>query len=203
MVDAFERWCIFYDCDSRVVPPDGPPQALHDYADAIIQRAAAGEAKRTYENGNRVARLAQARKVTLKDGSPGLAFVVTMGDKRGANPSFLHFDGGKARDPEREEGEVLGSSCHCILRLTPDPDHDGRYRLLVEERSRLGRSPLELLFNHELREQADIGNDRFLRQCTGSEVKTRLHVDLNTRQSQQMADAVEQGGFFFIEMSYT
>ncbi|MGU3313954.1 hypothetical protein ACLBWH_00260 [Sphingomonas sp. M6A6_1c] len=200
MADAHERWFIYYDYDTHVLPEDAPAQHFHDYADEIIRRANNGDVKRTYEKENRVARIAQARRVELRDGTPGLAFVVTLGDRRGSSPSWVHYERGEARDAERWDGEVKGLSCHVLMRLTPDDTKEGRYRMLVEETPHLGRAPLERLLNHELREQAFLTNARFRRRATGSEVKTWVTGNLDARRSQELADAFDRGKFMPIEL---
>ncbi|GEM_PF-2274442 len=200
MVDSFDRWCLF--CDFEIhAPGEGAPQPdLNDYVDELIALAQSGEAKRIFENDNRVTRIAEAQRVNLPDGSPALAMLITLGDRRGANPSFIHFEDGAARDAERLDGEVKGASAHCILSLTQDPQAVGRYRMLVEEIQGIGRTPITRLIGSVLTKIAEDAGDRYVNPRTGRQNKYRPVVEVHPRRSREMADALDDGAFLPVEL---
>lgn len=190
MADSLIRWCLF--CDVQVQPshPRGPQPDLMDYVDALERRAAAGEALRRFENENRITRIADTRRVDLPDGSPALAFIVTLGDKRGAHPAFIHFDEGIARDAEKQPGEVRGASAHCLLKLQHDDDNPSHHRLLIEEVRGIGRTPITRLLASELKQIAEEQGEVFRDPSDGRQRPFRPVIQVHPRQSKEMSDAL-------------
>ncbi|TZG28599.1 hypothetical protein [Sphingomonas montanisoli] len=194
-MDTFDRWCLFCDFEFRADHASAPQPILADYIDDLIHLVGRGEAKRVFEHESRVTRIAQARKVNLADGTEALAMVITLGNKRGADPAFLHFDLGGARSPEKEDGEVKGYSAHCLVRLSPDDDRPDRYRMLLEEVRGIGRTPVTRLLNRALRQISKDRGERFLNPDTGRWNNFAAIVEVNPRQSQDLARALEHGAF--------
>lgn len=155
---------------------------------------------RIYERENRVARIAHARLLDLPNGSRALAMVITLGDRRGANPAFVHFRQGHAREAERLEGEVVGVSAHCIVELDEDPDHVGRHRMIIEEARGMGRTPINLLFNSELKAISTGRDERFVNPDTGNPNQVRPVLQIWPQQSRQMQQALENGTLSMIEL---
>ena len=200
MVDAFHRWCLFCHAELRSGARNGPRVHLADYAEDIVHRSEAGEALRVYERENRVARVAQARVIDLQTGSRALAIVITLGARRGANPAFVHFQQGRARDAERLDGEVAGVSAHCIVELDEDPDHVGRHRMIIEEARGIGRTPINLLLNSELKTISTGRDERFVAPDTGNRNQVRPTMQIWPQQSRQMQQALENGTLSMIEL---
>lgn len=200
MVDVYDRWCLF--CDFEVhAPGEGAPQPiLDDYVDPLIAMAEAGAAKRVFENENRVTRIASARRVTLPDGSAALAMLITLGDRRGADPGFIHFDEGVARDAEKLDGEVKGVSSHCVLSLVQDPQAVGRFRMLLEETRGIGRTPMTRLLGAVLTTIAEDRGERYINPRTGRQNKFRPIVEVHPRRSREMAEALDEGSFLPVDL---
>lgn len=196
MVDSFDRWCLFCDFEIHASHKAAPQPSLDDYVDDLIAKSNRKEAKRIFEHDNRITRISSARRATLPDGSPCLEMLITLGDKRGATPSFVDFDGGDARDAERFDGEVKGASAHCILRLTEDHDHPSRYRMLLEEVRGLGRTPVTRLLATVLRELSVERGDQFRNPESNRMNALRPVVAVNPRRSQEMAQALSNSASF-------
>lgn len=200
MADAFRRWCLFCDLELHSSPPTAPPVALNEYIDDIVARADAGLAKRVFENENRVMRIARATPINLPDGNPALALLITLGDRRGADPSFLNFEEGAARDAEKYEGEVKALSAHCVLRIPQDHNHPGRHRFLMEEVQGIGRTQLSRLLQHVVRQISKDRNERFENPETGRMNKLIPVLDVMPRQSSAMLHALQHGVFQPVEL---
>jgi len=201
MADALSRWCVF--CDAEVhsgARQRGPRVRFEDYVDDIIARSRRGEALRVYERENRVMRIADARRIVLPSGYEGLAMAVTLGDRRGSNPSFVHFARGHARDPEKREGEVKGLSAHCIVELQENEDHPGRHRMLLEDATGMGRTPISNLLGTQLREISTSRDERFRNPDTGRMIQLRPVIEVWPQKSRQMQDALERGTLSVVEL---
>lgn len=200
MVDSLSRWCLFCDFEVHPSPPEAPQPALNDYIDELQARIEAGEAKRIFENENRITRIVDGRRVELPNGDPGFAMVITLGDRRGANPSFLHFENGDVRDAERFEGEVTGSSAHCVIRLVEDEGQPGRYRMFLEEVRGIGRTPITRLLTSELKDLARDRNERFRNPDTNRLNACRPIGEVHPRRSKEVANALDHGSFMPVEL---
>lgn len=202
MPDHQDRWCLFYDFEMRPSPKDGPLSPLVRFVNPLLERVRLGEAKKTLDRDRRVVRIADGRRLMIGNDAC-VALVITLGNSAAANPSFIDFEGGVARDAERRVGEVPGTSAHCILRLTPDPESPFRHRMLLEESAGLGRSTVERLFNSELSAIAAARRDTFVRERTNSRLNVRPVVHMSGHQSRQMEDALAGGTFGPIELINT
>jgi hypothetical protein len=200
MPDALSRWCLFCDAEVHSGARGGPRVFFENYVDDIIFRAQNGSAVRVYERENRVMRVADARRVGLPSGHPGIAMVITLGDRRGANPSFVHFAQGQARDPERLDGEVKGLSAHCIVELVEDEDHVGRHRMLIEDATAIGRTPLTRLLASELRAISKQRDERFRSPDTGGNIQLRPAIEVWPQKSPQLQAALETGRLGIVEL---
>lgn len=200
MVDARSRWCLFCDAEVHSGARHGPRVRLSDYVDDLVARSDRGEATRVYAHETRVARVSHARRVQLPNGHEGLALVVTLGDARGATPSFLHFTQGHARDAERLEGEVKGLSAHALIDLTEDADHIGRHRMLLEESRGLGRTAVTLLMRSEMRAISTGRDERFRDPETGNMNQVRPTLEVWPQQSRQLEEALAHGSFGPVEL---
>lgn len=200
MIDEFERWCLFCDFELHAVGDRPPQPLLTDYVDALMSMVDADEAKRVFENDNRVSRIASAKVVQLPNGSDALAMVITLGDRRGADPGFIHFDGGQTHDAEKFEGEVKGVSAHCVLSLEQDPQSTGRYRFLLEEARGLGRTPVTRLLGAILKRISSDRGDRYVNPQTGRQNRLRPVVEVHPRRSKAIADALDEGNFLPVEL---
>lgn len=200
MIDVFDRWCLFCDFEVHASAREAPQPLLGDYVGDLIARAERGEAKRVFDRENRVTRIAGARRVQLPDGGLALALLITLGDRRGADPAFLHFDNGTARDAEKLEGEVKGASAHCIIRLDEDPELRGRYRMLLEEVRGIGRTPVTRLIGAVLKDIAHERGDRFRNPQTNRFNAVRPVVEVHPRCSREMADALNNASFLPVEL---
>lgn len=200
MVDAFHRWCLFCHAEIRSEARGGPRVRLDDYIMDMLQRSEQGTALRIYEHENRVARVAEARVVDLPNGNAGVALVITLGDRRGANPAFVHYGHGVSREAERLEGEVKGVSAHCLIELAEDPDHIGRHRMVIEEVRGIGRTPVTDLLNSELRTISTDRDERFVSPDTGGNIQLRPRIQVWPQQSREMREALETGTFGMIEL---
>lgn len=145
-------------------------------------------------------RVAAARRITLPNTHPGLAMVITLGDRRGANPSFVHFARGHARDPEKQEGEVKGLSAHCIIDLVEDENHVGRHKMLLEDATGMGRTPISRLFCTLLGSISKDRDERFRNQDTGTMIQLRPVMEVWPQKSRQMEEALEQGTLGVVEL---
>lgn len=190
MVDELQRWCLECDLQIRPAHPRGPYPVISDYVDDLIVRSNRGEAKRVSENSSRVTRISEAKRVPLPDGSEALAMVITLGNTRGARPAFIHFENGTARDAERLDGEVKGASAHCLLRLTQDGTHVGRYRIVIEDVRGIGRTPITRLIGSELRAIAEQRGENFIDPDSGRRLQHRAVVEVHPRQSSEMREAL-------------
>lgn len=200
MVDSLERWCLFCDLEFHALHPRGPQPILDDYVDELVAMADRREARRVFENGNRVTRIEKAKRCSLPDGTEALAMLITLGDKRGADPSFLHFDQGTARDPDKMEGEVKGASAHCMLRIAEDAEVRGRHRLLIEEVRGIGRTPVTRLLASVFREIAKDRGERFRNPDTGRIVGFVPIAEVHPRQSREMGAAFGANSFLPVEL---
>jgi hypothetical protein len=200
MVDSLNRWCLFCDLEVHPSAEHAPQPILSDYVDDLIALVDRGEAKRVFENETRITRIAAAREIKLNDDSPALAMLITLGDRRGSDPTFIHFDEGVARDPEKLEGEVRGVSAHVVIRLTGDPDAVGRYRMLIEEIRGIGRTPVTRLLASCLKEVAENRGDRFRNPTTNRMNAYRPIIEVHPRRSKAMADALDDGAFLPVDL---
>lgn len=200
MVDVYDRWCLFCDFEVHAPGEGAPPPVLDDYIDPLIAMAQAGTAKRIFENESRVTRISSATRVTLPDGSPAVALLITLGDRRGADPGFIHFDEGLARDAEKLDGEVKGVSSHCVLSLAQDPQAVGRFRMLLEETRGIGRTPVTRLLGAVLSAIAEDRGERYVNPRTGRQNKYRPIVEVHPRRSREMAEALDEGSFLPVDL---
>lgn len=200
MVDSLSRWCLFCDVEVHPSVQQAPQPELEDYVEDLLHLVAQGQAKRVFENESRVTRIAEARVIELDDGDRALAMLITLGDRRGSDPTFIHFEDGGARDPEKLAGEVRGVSAHALLRLTNDPQAVGRYRMLVEEIRGIGRTPITRLLASCLKEVAENRGDQFLNPATGRMNRYRPIIEVHPRRSKEMADALDNGAFLPVEL---
>lgn len=200
MPDALNRWCLHCHAEVHSGANNGPRVSFEDYVDDIIARSRQGVAFRVYERDNRVMRLSDARRVKLPNGHDGLATVLTLGDRRGASPSFVHFARGNARDPERRDGEVKGLSAHCLIELREDDDHPGRHRMLLEDATGIGRTPVSRMLRSQLREISKDRDERFKNPDTGRMIQLRPVIEVWPQNSRQMQDALETGALSVVEL---
>ncbi len=200
MVDAFSRWCLFCHAEVRSTVRHAPRVRLSDYLDEVLHRVGRGMAFRLHDRETRITRIAEAALIDLPSGSRGMAMVVTLGDRRGATPAFLHFDQGTSREAERLEGEVRGTSAHCVIELDEDPDHVGRHRMVIEESRGIGRTPISELLRSELRQISEDRDERFENPETRGHVQLRPVIDVWPQQSRQMEEALETGRFGMVEL---
>lgn len=200
LADSKKRWCLFCDLELHSSPPGAPRITLDDYVDDLIARSDADQAKRVFENESRVVRIAKARRISLGNQDPALAILITSGDRRGADPSFVHFDGGVARNPEKLQGEVRAHSAHAIVRLVEDQQHVGRHRMLIEEAEGLGRTQTQRILQHVLRDISKDRNERFLNEETGRHKRLIPVIEVYARQSNAMLHALEHGTFQPVEL---
>jgi len=200
MPDALERWCLFCDLDIRSSVTRGPRVHFTDYVDDIIARSLNGTAFRIYDRENRIMRVSHANRIQLPNGHLGLAMVLTLGDRRGANPSFVHFARGDARDAERLDGEVKGRSAHCIIDLEEDENHVGRHTMLLEDATSLGRTPVTRLLGKVISDISTDRDERFVSSQTGKQIMLRPNVEVWPQQSQQMQEALESGRLGVVEL---
>jgi len=126
--------------------------------------------------------------------------LITLGDRRGADPAFIHFDDGSARDAEKMEGEVKGVSAHCVLSLLPDPQAVGRFRMFLEETRGIGRTPVTRLIGAVLTNIAEDRGERYVNPRTGRQNKYRPIVEVHPRRSREMAQALDEGAFLPVEL---
>jgi len=173
---------------------------LTDYVDDIVHRSRTGEAFRVYEHENRVLRISDARLVNLPNGNLGLAMVLTLGDRRGANPTFVHFARGSARDPERQDGEVKGLSAHCILDTVEHEVHLGRHLMVLEDVPGIGRTPVTRLLCRELREISTGRDERFRNPESGGMNQLRPVIEIWPQKSREMQEALERGTLGTVEL---
>lgn len=199
-MDTFDRWCLFCDFELHPTPTNAPQPVLVEYVDDLINLVDQGEAKRIFEHQSRVTRIAHANRIELPDGSAALAMVVTLGDRRGADPAFVNFEHGAARAAEKLEGEVKGASAHCIIRLTPDADDPRRHRMLLEEVRGIGRTPVTRLISTTLKAVAENRNERFRNPDSGRMNNCRPGVEVHPRRSREMAEALDNASFFPVEL---
>ena len=200
MVDVYDRWCLFCDFEIHAPGEGAPPPILDDYIDALIAMAASGDAKRIFENENRVTRIADAKRIALPGGAAAVAMLITLGDRRGADPAFIHFDAGLARDAEKMDGEVKGVSAHCILSVVQDPQAVGRFRMFLEETRGIGRTPVTRLIGSVLTDIAEDRGERYVNPRTGRQNKYRPIVQVHPRRSREMAEALDEGAFLPVEL---
>jgi hypothetical protein len=200
MVDAFHRWVLFCHAEIHSGARNGPRIWLREYINDIARRSDDGTAFRVYEHENRIARVAHVQAVDLPSGNAGVAMVITLGDRRGANPAFVHFRQGHSREAERLEGEVTGLSAHCVIELAEDPDHIGRHRMVIEEARGIGRTPITQLINSELRTISTDRDERFVNPDTGNLNQVRPVIEIWPQQSRQMQEALEHGTLGMIEL---
>lgn len=200
MVDSLDRWCLFCDLEVHSSAHDGPQPLLDHYVDDLIAMADRGQAKRLSENDSRVTRIAHAKRVNLVDGSPALAMLITLGDRRGADPAFIHFENGRARDAEKMAGEVKGASAHCIVRLTEDPNTRGRYRMFIEETRGIGRTPVTRLIGSVLKDISEDRGEQFKNPKTNRMNAYRPVVEVHPRRSQEMDRALASASFLPVEL---
>lgn len=200
MVDSLSRWCLFCDLEVHPSTEHAPQPLLQDYVEDLIALTDRGEAKRVFENETRVTRIAQAREITLPDGGQALAMLITLGDRRGSDPTFIHFEEGIARDPEKLAGEVRGVSAHVLVRLTQDDEAVGRYRMLLEEIRGIGRTPVTRLLAACLKEVSETRGDQFRNPTTNRMNAYRPIIEVHPRRSKAMADALDGGAFLPVEL---
>ena len=136
----------------------------------------------------------------MPNGNPGLAMVLTLGNRRGANPSFIHFTRGEARDAERREGEVKGRSAHCIIDLVEKPDLAGHHTMILEDATGIGRTPVTRLLQSQLASLADERDERFESPDTGNMIKLKPVIQVWPQQSRQMQEALERGRLSMVEL---
>lgn len=199
-MDSFDRWCLFCDFDIRPAPEIAPMPILDDYVDAIIALAEAGGAKRVFEHDNRITRIAHAKRTNLADGSRALAMVITLGDKRGADPAFIHYDEGQARVADKQPGEVKGFSAHCMIKLAPEAGNPGRHKMLLEEVHGIGRTPVTRLLGSVLKEIAKDRGEQFQNPKTKRMNNCRPVVEIHPLRSKEMAEALDDAALFPVEL---
>lgn len=200
MPDALQRWCLFCDLDIRSSVTRGPRVRFNDYVDDIVARSQSNEAFRVYDRENRIMRISHANLIHLPNGHRGLAMVLTLGDRRGANPSFVHFARGDARDAERLDGEVKGRSAHCIIDLEEDEDHVGRHTMMLEDAASLGRTPVTRLLGSVIKDISTDRDERFVSPETGNLIMLRPHVEVWPQKSRQMEEALATGRLGVVEL---
>ncbi|WP_156025099.1 hypothetical protein [Sphingomonas phyllosphaerae] len=200
MVDSLSRWCLFCDLEVHASAEKAPQPDIKDYVADLSALVEEGEAKRVYEKESRVARIAKCRVVDIDDETPGLALLITLGDRRGSDPSFVHFEDGTARNPDKLPGEVKGASAHVVISLIEDMEARGRYRMLIEETRGIGRTPVSRLLASVFKELAEKRGDQFKNPATGRMNAYRPIVEVHPRQSQEMTRALDRGKFLPVEL---
>ena len=199
MIDRYNRWCLFYDCELVSSPREGPAYLLHQLIDPLLRRVREGLSKKLLDRDSRIVRISEAETGDVR-GHACLKFVVTMGNQRAADPSFVHFHLGTSRDADRRENEVKGGSAHCLLRLTPTAGHPTRHLLMIEQTTGLGRTTIERLLNSEFEAIATGRGDNFTSPVSGRPISVRPIVHLSGHKSEQMEEALRTGTFAPIEL---
>ncbi len=199
VVDRYDRWCLFYDLEVLSSPTQGPAYALADLIPLLQRRIDANLSVKTIDRDRRVVRIAQARALDV-GGERCLSMVMTLGNKTAADPSFIDFDVGTARDADRQPHEAKGASAHCILRTTTTPGHPGRYLMMLEQTTGLGRTTIERMLNSEFAAIAGDRGDNFISVATGRPVSVRPVAHMGGHKSNQMEEALRTGTFAPIEL---
>jgi len=200
LLDQFDRSCLFYDFEVLTSPRDGGLMEFARFADDIIARSKAGLAFKLVDKVQKIARVSDAKREVLKDGSPALALVVTFGDRRGADPAFVNFATGGVRPIARGDGEAKGYSAHILFRLQPYDDRPTRYGALIEEVPSVGRTILERLLNSEFAAIAEEKGLHFRREGAKNDIKARPYSFLSGRKSEQFDRALGGGQFSPVEL---
>lgn len=199
MVDRYDRWCLFYDLEILSSPSQGPAYDLVGLVPLLQHRIERNLSVKTIDRDRRILRIAQARALDV-GGAPCLSMVMTLGNKTAADPSFIDFDVGTARDADRQPHEAKGASAHCILRTTTTPGHPGRYLMMLEQTTGLGRTTVERLLNSEFATIASDRGDNFISPATGRPVSVRPVAHMSGHKSNQMEEALRTGTFAPIEL---
>jgi hypothetical protein len=199
VVDRYDRWCLFYDLEILSSPSQGPAYDLVGLVPLLQHRIERNLSVKTIDRDRRILRIAQARALDV-GGAPCLSMVMTLGNKTAADPSFIDFDVGTARDADRQPHEAKGASAHCILRTTTTPGHPGRYLMMLEQTTGLGRTTVERLLNSEFATIASDRGDNFISPATGRPVSVRPVAHMSGHKSNQMEEALRTGTFAPIEL---
>lgn len=199
MLDGFERWALFYDLALMPFPPTATGFELEPFADALIDRAEAGQSVRQLEGGRRTLRITKARRVQLRDGTPGLALLFTLADPRGADPGFQHMQTGVTRSARKQAGEGKAVSVHSLIRLTRSVPDMAIYPMISEEVVGLGRSMIQDMLKAEFRVIAeDLGYETTL--PSGTVTKARPVPEIVGRRSEELGAAITGGILHQVEL---
>jgi hypothetical protein len=199
VIDRHNRWCLFYDLELKSSPNDGPVYQLAEQVAPLLDRVLAGVSSKSIDRDTRRVRIAAAERIDVA-GSPCLALVFTLGNQNAADPSFLDLTLGTARDATRGENEVKGVGAHCVIRLTPTPEHPRRHLVMLEQTAGIGRTIVERLLNSELAEIALARGDNFVSAVSGRAIKVRPIAHMSGHKSDQLEEALRTGTFAPIEL---
>jgi hypothetical protein len=141
MLDSFERYVLLYDLKLRTARKNIDFPTLAEMAPAIIERVRRNESYMFLRPDSEDypppwMRIKDARIVDISADRQGLALLFSIGDPRGANPSFENSKTATIRTIEKEENEGKAIAAHCLVSLTERPTQ--RYRMVMEDIRGLG-----------------------------------------------------------------
>ncbi|ATW02358.1 hypothetical protein CHN51_01575 [Sphingorhabdus sp. YGSMI21] len=135
-------------------------------------------------------RIKDARIVNISADRQGLALLFSIGDPRGANPSFENSKTATIRTIEKEENEGKAIAAHCLVSLTERPTQ--RYRMVMEDIRGLGRTRLRDMLAKELKVISENYNLEYTNN-SNEQVATYVLPDLEGHKSERLTASLERG----------
>jgi hypothetical protein len=193
------RVVLYFDLAMSPHPSDSPPLPLNDFIHHLERRWEQGVSRQVIDNERRVVRLADIRRVDLRDKTPAVAMLFSLGDKDKAVPGFTNFETGRVRIVPPRAGEAGGLSVHALVCLEPSTKGGHFYRMVYEDVNGFGRSVIQGFLRSEFKIISDEQGLTFRREG-GSEVKTRPLVELSGHASDQVKNSLAQGRLLHVEL---
>ena len=119
-----------------------------------------------------------------------LALLFSLGDPRGANPTFEHSETAKLRVVEKNEKEGTSVTAHAILCTTPYKTN--RYRFIVEDIRGLGKTRLRDLLAQSFKLISEDLNLEYTN-SSGEQVATWIIPDIQGYMAETIESSLKRG----------
>ena len=195
MIDSFERYVLLYDLKLRTARKNIEFPTLSEMAPALVNRVRNNDSYMFLRSDSEDypppwVRIKDAKIVDIAADRQGLALLFSIGDPRGANPSFENSKTAVIRTIEKEENEGKAVAAHCVISLTERPTQ--RYRMVMEDIRGLGRTRLRDMLAREIKA---ISQDYNLEYTNNSDeqVDTYIIPDLEGHKSEKLTESLKRG----------
>jgi hypothetical protein len=199
MLLATQRVILHLDLSMTPHPKDAPALPLEPFIEPLIARQKEGLCFQSIEDERQVIFLSDIKAITTKGKMPAVAMLFCFGDRDKADPGFTNFKTGKVRIAKPQRNEAGGLSVHTVISLRPSEQNGCDYRMVCEQVTGFGRTPIQNFLRHEFRILSQELGYSFDREGSAG-LMTRPLVEISGHPSEQLKKSLRDGRLLYVEL---